>query len=295
MTPPSKTSRTSHVSQSRYRERWSCAWIICLAVLIGGGGGAAAMAQRASEKPRDLEGVGIEERLGETLPLDLTFTDSSGETVRLGDYFEDGRPVVLNMVYYECPMLCTFALNGLLDVLKETDWTPGDEFNVVTVSFNPTEGPELSRPKKNNYIKSLDRPEAADGWAFLTGDEENVEALASAVGFTYQWVEEQQDYAHATALMIATPEGKLSRYLHGVVYDPKTLRLSLVEASGGEIGSATENALLMYCLIYDPDKGEYGPAAMKIMRAGGALTIGAVVAALGFFYLRERRRKPSTR
>lgn len=263
----------------------------CLAVLLAG---SAALAQRASEKHQDLEGIEIQENLGDDIPTDLTFTDSSGQTVRLGDYFQDGKPVVLNMVYYECPMLCTFALNGLLDVLKETDWTPGEEFNVVTVSFNPEEGPELSEPKKNNYIESLDRPEAAGGWAFLTGDKENVEALAETVGFTYEWVEEQQDYAHATALMIATPEGKLSRYLHGVFYDPKTLRLSLIEASGGEIGSITENAVLQYCLLYDPDKGEYGPAAMKIMRAGGALTIGAVVAALVFFHLYERRRKPST-
>ena len=262
-----------------------------LALLIAALFAPAAPAQPKPNQTEPLQNVAIDEHLGRELPLDLTFTDSSGETVRLGDYFKAGRPVVLNLVYYECPMLCTFALNSTSELLKEVAWTPGEQYQVVTVSFDPTEGPQLAAQKKAAYVNSLGKANAEDGWVFLTGSEQNIEKLARTVGFKYQWVPEQKEFAHATALMIATPGGKLSRYLHGAVgYKPRTFRLSVVEASDGQVGSAVENALIAYCFRYDPEKGEYAPAAFKIMRAGGVLTVIAMVSSLGFLFLRERRR-----
>lgn len=258
----------------------------------GYGTGTQSYGTPAGYKPAALDNVGITDKPGAKLPLDLVFTDDTGKQVKLGDYFKSGKPVVLNLVYFECPMLCTFALNGELNVLKELAYTPGDEFEAITVSFSHDDTAELAGQKKANYVESLGRPEAAKGWHFLTSpDEATIRKLTDAVGFTFRWVEDQGQYAHSSALILLTPDGRIHRYLHGIQYDASTLRLSLVEASQGKIGSVSDKVQLMFCFAYDPTKGAYGPAAMKIMRAGGLLTLGGVGVMLVWLLKRERNRK----
>jgi protein SCO1 len=237
--------------------------------------------------PEVLKEVNIEQRLDEQLPLDLTLRDESGREVRLGEYFKSGRPVVLSLVYYECPMLCNQILNGLVGTLEALSFTPGKEFQVVTVSFDPRETPELAAKKKETYLRRYRRSGAEDGWHFLTGDEASVKRLARSVGFNYFWDERSQQFAHASAIMVATPGGRLSHYFYGIEYSPKELRLALVEASAGEIGSPVDK-LILYCYHYDPATGKYGPVIMNILRAAGVLTVAAVLALL--LTLRRRGR-----
>jgi protein SCO1/2 len=248
-----------------------------------------AAAQRADQAPEELEGVDIVEHLGDTIPLDLPFTDENGKEITLQKYFQQGRPVILTLNYYTCPMLCTLQLNGLVDTLQELEWTPGQEFEIVTASINPRETPQLAKLKKQNYIKEYGRPSAAPGWHFLTGKEGNIEKLADTVGFEYKYDEETNQYIHAAALIIMTPEGKIARYLYGVMYDPKTLRLSLLEASEGEIGSTLDQVIL-YCFHYDAEKGTYAPAAMNIVRAVAILTASVLGIVLITLWLREARK-----
>jgi protein SCO1/2 len=248
-----------------------------------------AAAQRADQSPEELEGVDIVEHLGETIPLDLSFTDEDGKEITLRDYFHKGRPVILTLNYYSCPMLCTLQLNGLVDTLQELQWTPGQEFEIVTATINPRETPQLAKLKKQNYIKDYGRPSAASGWHFLTGKEENIKKLADAVGFEYKYDEKTNQYIHAAALIILTPEGKIGRYLYGVMYEPKTLRLSLLETSEGEIGS-TLDRFVLYCFHYDAEKGTYAPAAMNIVRAVAILTASVLGILLISLWLREARK-----
>jgi protein SCO1/2 len=239
----------------------------------------------AGEKPRELEEVRIDQRLDESLPLDAVFRDENGDEVKLGAYF-GSKPVVLALVYYSCPMLCNQVLNGMtsgLDVLKA--FSIGKEFEVVTVSFDPKETPELARQKKETYIKWYKREGAAEGWHFLTGDQPNIDRLTEAAGFHYKWDEKTTQFIHATGIMIATPDGKLARYFYGIEYAPKDLRLGLVEASAGKIGSPVDQ-LLLYCYHYDPASGKYGAAVMNIMRLGGALTVIAIIAMFIVFRMR---------
>jgi protein SCO1/2 len=228
-------------------------------------------AQRREPLPKDLEGVGITEHPGAKLPLDVEFKDEDGGTVRLGRYFTGDRPVILTLGYYRCPMLCTLVLNSLVDGLRDLPWTPGREFEVVTVSIDPTETPTLARLKKQNYLEEYARPGAASGWHFLTGREENIRKLADAVGFGYRYVPERGQYAHAAAIFVATPDGRLAKVLYGVVYQPKTVRLALTEAGEGKVGT-TADQLLLYCFHYDAQEGRYVLAAQNIMRFGGAST-----------------------
>lgn len=243
----------------------------------------------------ELEGVGITEKLDQQVPLDLTFTDENGRPVRLGEYFRPGRPVILTLNYYSCPMLCTVQLNGLVDGLKQLDWTPGNQFEIVTVSFNPSETPTLARLKKQNYFKEYGRlaAAAAAGWHFLTGKQENIVKLADAVGFHYKWDEKQQQYMHAAAAIICMPDGKISRYLKTVVYDPQTLKLSVIAANEGKYRS-TLDEILLFCYHYDPSAGTYSLAAMNIMRAGGVLTVLILGSILAAAWLRDARRKKQT-
>lgn len=239
----------------------------------------------AGEKPRELEEVRIDQRLDESLPLDAVFRDENGDEVKLGAYF-GSKPVVLALVYYSCPMLCNQVLNGMtsgLDVLKA--FSIGKEFEVVTVSFDPKETPELARQKKETYIKWYKREGAAEGWHFLTGDQPNIDRLTEAAGFHYKWDEKTTQFIHATGIMIATPDGKLARYFYGIEYAPKDLRLGLVEASAGKIGSPVDQ-LLLYCYHYDPASGKYGAAVMNIMRLGGAATVIAIIAMFIVFRMR---------
>ena len=244
----------------------------------------------AGEKPRDLEEVRIDQRLNESLPLDSVFRDENGDEVKLGSYFGE-KPVVLAFVYYTCPMLCNQVLNGMtsgLDVLKA--FSIGKEFEVVTISFDPRETPELARTKKEAYIKWYKREGAAEGWHFLTGDQLNIDRLTEAAGFHYKWDEKTTQFIHASGIMIATPDGKLARYFYGIEYAPKDLRLGLVEASDGKIGSPVDQ-LLLYCYHYDPTSGKYGLMVMNLMMAGGVLTVIAMIAMFIVF----RRRELSTR
>ncbi|MDT5296118.1 MAG: hypothetical protein QOJ76_2998 [Acidobacteriota bacterium] len=238
-----------------------------------------------------LKKVGIDQRLNSQLPLDARFRDEAGRDVRLGEYFREGKPVVLTLVYYECPMLCNQVLNGTVGAFQALQFTPGKEFEVVTVSFDPREGPELAAKKKDTYLKRYRREGAAEGWHFLTGDKEAIDALAQSVGFRYVWDEQSQQFAHASAIMVATPGGRLSHYFYGIEYSPKDLRLALVESSEGKIGSPVD-ALILYCYHYDPATGKFAPV-MAVLRAAGVLTVFGLVGLL--FFLRRLTRQKAER
>ena len=261
---------------------------ICLVLFLAVAG--PAQAQLLQDQPEDLEGVDVVERLSETLPLDLEFKNERGRTIRLGDYFGKERPVILVLAYYECPMLCSLVLNGMAKGLKGLDWVPGEKFEIVTVSIDPREGPDLARFKKQEYLRELKLPGAEQGWHFLTGKESDVRALADAVGFKYRYVKARDEYAHPAVLTLSTPEGVISRYLYGIKFEPRDLRLSLVEASEGKVGS-TLDRFLLYCYHYDATAGRYAPVAKNIMRVGGALTVLVLGGALLVFWARELRRK----
>jgi protein SCO1/2 len=250
--------------------------------------GLACAQDRIEPVPKALQRVGIVEKLDAALPLALTFTDDRGRDVTLGSYFRPGRPVVLTLNYYRCPMLCTLELNGLVDAMKGLGWAPGDEYEVVTVSFDPREKTALARAKKLSYLESLGRPQAEAGWHFLTGTAGSVDALSQAVGFAAEYDKDTDQYGHAAVIMVVTPEGRLSRYLYGVRFAPETLKLALVEASKGAIGSSWERFLL-YCYHYDPDRGSYSLAALAFVRAGGVLTMLALASVIGAFWIRERK------
>jgi protein SCO1 len=241
-------------------------------------------------KPDVLKEVTIEQRLNEQVPLDLVFRDETGRPVKLGEYFGE-KPVVLSLVYYECPMLCNQVLNGLVGTLEAMSFTVGKEFNVITVSFDARETPELAAAKKKTYLKRYGRAEAAEGWHFLTGDQESIDRLTDAVGFRYRWDQQSNQFAHASAIMVATPEGKLSHYFYGIEYSARELRLSLVEASANKIGSPVDQ-LILYCYHYDPTTGKYGPVIMNIMRLGGIVTVVGLVALVLFLQRRGRRNEP---
>jgi protein SCO1/2 len=250
----------------------------------------AAHAQVLEDTPPELEGVGITEHLDTQLPLDLSFVDENGRTVRLGDFFSAGRPVIVNLVYFNCPMLCNVVMDGFVEGLRGVDWVAGKEFEIVTVSIDPHDTPASALVKRDAMVKKLGRLEAARGWHFLTGEEANIRRLADAIGFQYRYSEEKKEYMHAAAIYIATPEGKLSRYLYGVQFEPATMRLSLVEASDGKIGS-TVDQILLFCFAYDHKAGRYGPVAFRIMQLGAGLTVVVLGACLGAAWFAESRRR----
>jgi protein SCO1/2 len=246
-------------------------------------------ARAPSGLPKALNGVGIDQKLNEQLPLDLVFKDENGASVKLGDYFGK-KPVVLSLVYYQCPMLCNQVLNGMVTAFKVMAFKPGEEFEVVTVSFDPRETAALAAAKKNTYVNYLPearRSGAANGWHFLTGDEASIKRLTEAVGFRYHFDEATNQFAHASAIYVTTPQGKLSRYFYGIEYAPRDLRLGLIEAGDNKIGSPVDQ-LLLYCFHYDPATGKYGAAVMNLMKLGGGLTLLAMVAM--FMVLRRREK-----
>jgi protein SCO1/2 len=229
------------------------------------------MSPPANVRPPYLENVGIDQHLDAQVPPDLAFTDDTGRPVKLGDYFGH-KPLILNLVYYNCTMLCGEALAGLTGAMKMVKFNVGDEFDVLTVSFNPQETPEIAAAKKQDYLRRYGRPNAAAGWHFLTGPAESINTLTKAVGFQYQYDPKSSQYAHATAIMVLTPQGRISRYFYGVDYPPKDLRMGLVEASQGKIGNAVDQVLL-YCYHYDPATGKYGAIVANILKLGAGLTI----------------------
>jgi protein SCO1/2 len=243
---------------------------------------------RKEPLPPELEGVGIAERLNQLLPLDAEFTTHDRRSVPLRTFFDGRRPVVLVLNYYRCPMLCGLLLNGLLDALQELDWTAGEQFQIVTVSFNPREGPELANLKRQNYLKQYGRPAAEAGWHFLVGRQENIQRLLDATGFSVKRDEATGEYAHASTLILCTPDGRIARYLRGVVFEPRTLRLSLVEAAEGKIGT-TMDQLLLFCYHYRD--GQYTLATMNIARGAGLITLAIVAAILITLWRRETHRR----
>jgi protein SCO1/2 len=236
----------------------------------------------ANVRPPQLEGVGIDEHLGRPIDLSLTFIAENGYPVALSEYFHQGRPVILNLVYYNCPMLCTLVLNGQTEALRAIPWTPGKEYEVVTVSIDPRESFDVSRKKKAIYMGSFDRP--APGWHFLVDHDGNAKKLAEMAGFHYRYDPRIEQYAHPAAIMVLTPEGRMARYLYGVRYSPRDLRFALAEASEGRSTMAIEK-ILLFCYHYDPKSGAYVLFATNVMRAGGLLT----VALIAFFLIRMFR------
>jgi protein SCO1/2 len=241
----------------------------------------------ANKLPELLTEVGLDQKLDAQVPLGLPFKDETGRDVRLGDYFGE-RPVILTLAYYECPMLCTQVLNGLTSALGVLTFTVGEEFEIVTVSFDPRDTPALATAKKAAYIERYHRAGAERGWHFLTGNERSIEALTKAVGFRYAYNASIDQYAHVTGIMVLTPEGRLSRYFYGIEYGPRDVRLALIEAAGRKIGTPADQ-LLLYCFHYDPKSARYSFAIMRFVRAAGVATVLAMVA--GVLVLRRRERR----
>src|SRR5688500_90376 len=241
---------------------------------------------RMEPAPKELQNIGIDEKSGQTLPLDLKFVDETGETVELRKYFNNNRPVVLQLSYFGCPSLCSLVSNGLVESLNDLTLTMGKEFDVINLSFDPAETARLAKLKRQSFLDAYTRPAGAEAWHFLTGNPAEIKQLTDAVGFRYKWVESSRQFSHPAALILLTPDGKISRYLYGVKYEPRTLRLSLVEASEGKIGSTVDRFILT-CFHYDSYAGKYTPVAMTIMRAGGVVTVIAITAIIVFLIRRE--------
>lgn len=243
-----------------------------------------------NQRPAILENVGIDEKLGKKIDLSLPFKNEKGESVTLGQYFTGKKPVIISPVYFECPRLCNFHLNGLVDALKGVDWNAGDKYEVLAVSFDSNEKPEVASLKKDNYMKVYDRVGSEKGFHFLTGGEDSVQMLMSEVGFKFRWNEEMKEWAHASAAILVSPDGTITRYLPGIVFEPKDVRMAIVEAGKGQIGTFVDQ-LVLYCFHYDPREGRFTILASNVMKLGG----GAMTLALGLwllpFWLRNRRRR----
>jgi protein SCO1/2 len=232
------------------------------------------MSPPANVRPPGLKNVGIEQHLDEQIPPELAFRDEAGKSVRLGDYFAK-KPAILNLVYYQCPMLCGEVLSGLESALRVLKFDVGKEFEVLTVSFDPRETPDMATKKKAEFLKRYGRPGAAEGWHFLTGPQASIDALTKAAGFQYQYDPKTGQFAHSTAIMVLTPEGKIAQYYYGVEYAPKDLRLGLIQASENKIGNLADQVLL-YCYHYDPTTGKYGAIIARVLQLSGLATVLAM-------------------
>jgi protein SCO1/2 len=234
-----------------------------------------------------LRDVGIDQKLGASLPLDLAFRNENGETIQLQQYFGE-RPVILSFVYYECPMLCTQVLNGLVESLRTLAFDAGKQFELVTVSFDPSETPKLAADKKTSYLKQYKRAGAEQGWHFLTGDSAAIRLLTQAAGFHYKYDPVTDQFAHASGIMVITPQGRIARYFYGIEYSGRDLRLALVEAAENKIGSPVD-ALLLYCFHYDPLTGKYGLVIMNVLRLAGIATVVVLASFMIVMFRRDRR------
>lgn len=240
--------------------------------------------------PDALKEIGIQQRLGEQLPLGTEFTAEDGKSVKLGSYFESGRPVVLAFVYYECPMLCNEVLNGLTGSLKGISLDAGKDFDVIAISFDARENekPELAKNKKAAYLERYGRAGADKGWHFLTGSEASIDAVTKAAGFNFRWDEKSKQFAHAGGVMVVTPQGKMARYFYGIDYSPRDLKLGVIESADSKVGSATDQ-MLLYCYHYDPSTGKYGLAILSLIRMGAVITLLGM-GAMGFVFWRRGRK-----
>lgn len=239
--------------------------------------------------PLEAAGVKIIEKNGSSVPLDLVFRDDQGREVKIGDYFNKGRPVLITLNYFGCPALCGLQLNGVLDILQKQKYIPGKEFELLTVSFEPLDTVEIAAAKKQNYIREYGRSEAAKGWHFLTGKVESIRPLTDALGFYYAWNKERQEWMHKAALIVCTPDGHISRYLGGVAFEPEALRLSIVEASGGKIGTLWDTVFFT-CFQYDASAGSYVPIARNFMKLGGAVVLVTLATLILGLRSAEKRR-----
>lgn len=263
--------------------RKAVTWLAAAALLAGG------VFPAGAQTPQQvIEEVRFEQRINAQLPLELKFRDETGREVALGEYFGK-RPVVLALVYYECPMLCTLVLNGLIKTLRAVKYTPGKEFDIVVVSFDPGETPQLAAEKKASYVRELGRPETAGGWHFLTGEEENTRKLTETVGFKYIYDAKTDQYAHASGIMVATPQGKLYRYFYGIEYAPRDLRFALIEASQNKVGTLADQVML-FCYHYDPTTGKYGVLINRVMQLLGTATVVLLAGFILVSLWRERRK-----
>lgn len=281
--------------EGRFTNRPYTAALLALALLLP----AAAAAQYANppergtaskQRPGSIDKVGIDQKIGQQLPLDLVFRDEDGRDVKLGQFF-GSRPVVLALAYYECPMLCTQVLNGMTGALKTLSFDAGQDFDVVVVSIDPKDNFRLAANKKQTYVSHYGRPQTAGGWHFLTGSEASIKPLAEAIGFRYAYDANIKQYAHGAAIYVATPSGVIARYLLGIDFAPRDLRLAVVEASNNKLGSITDKVLLL-CYHYDPSVGKYGLAILNTIRIGFVITVTGFLAFL-FVSLRGERRATS--
>ncbi len=246
-----------------------------------------AEAQLNRQKPQDLQEVGVEEQLGDRIPLDLTFATSEGDSTTLRALMDSDKPVLLNPVYYECPMLCSMVIDAVYAGVNDLKWTPGKEYNIITFSIDPEEDHRLAASTKDSMITKFGREGAGDGWYFLTGKEDAIKTLTEAIGFKYKKIDQTGQYAHSASIMFLSPDGILTRYLYGIKFDEFSLRNALYEAADGEIGS-TADQVLLYCYQYDPDSQSYTPVAWRIMQLGGFATVLVLGIFLGFMWLRDK-------
>jgi protein SCO1/2 len=268
-------------TRSKFCRPLAAVLTLCVVTLPAWGQGItqSTMSPPANVRPPGLKNVGIEQHLNEQIPPALTFRDETGKPVRLGDYF-GRKPMILNLVYYQCPMLCGEVLSGLESALRVLKFDVGKEFDVLTVSFDPKDTPALSAAKKTEYLRRYGRPNSTSGWHFLSGPQSSIDALTKAAGFQYQYDPKIGQFAHATAIMVLTPEGKIAQYYYGVEFAPKDLRLGLIQASENKIGTVVDQVLL-YCYHYDPDSGKYGAIISRVLQ----LAAGATVLILGTFLI----------
>jgi len=240
-----------------------------------------------------VEGVDYQDNRGVQLPGDVTLVNADGRSLTMDELFSGQRPIVLQFGYFGCPMLCSLVLNGLTQAIADMPWTPGQEYDVISVSIDHREDAQLARMMKQGYIERVGKPQAAAGWYFLTGEEDEIRRLADAAGFGYRYLPRRDEIAHPAVIILLTPDGRVSRYLPGILYDPQTLRLSLVEASEGKVGSWFDH-LLLTCFMFDPDAGKYNWHAMALMRVAGALTVmlvaGGILSLFAFDRLHRRYR-----
>ncbi len=247
-------------------------------------------AQISNRNPDELQKIDVQEHLGDDIPLDLEFTDHNGEKVTLEKYFKQDKPVLMTLAYYECPMLCTLVLNGMRKSADSLSWTPGEEYQMVTVSIDPREGADLAQAKHQAYIESMQKDIDPEGWAFLVAEEDQSRKLADALGFQYYYVEDKDIYAHPAVSYVLTSEGKITRYLYGIDHNKRDMRLALLEGSEGKVGS-TADKILLYCYQYDPNADGYVLFAQNVMKLGGALTVVILGGVLGVFWWREKKHK----
>ncbi|MEQ9310807.1 MAG: SCO family protein [Balneolaceae bacterium] len=246
-----------------------------------------AEAQLNDSQPEALQGVGIDEHLGDFIPVNARFATSNGDSVTIGSLFQEGKPIILNPLYFECPMLCGLVLDGVLDVADELAWTPGEEYQIISFSIDPKEDHVLAREYKAKYTSKLKKNFAQEGWHFLTGNKSEIDKVIDAVGFKYTEVEGTGEFAHSAAIIMLSPDGKITRYLYGIQYNEFDVRNALYESADGKIGSTAEK-ILMYCYQYDPDSNSYVPIAVNFMKIGGLATLIILGIFLGLLWLREQ-------